>query len=158
MARAMPQPEIRIRLARETDLPAILRLYAQPDMEGKALPLKKALPIVREILTSDRQELFVAEGASKQILGSFSVSYVQHLTHGGARSASFGDIVVRSDSQGLGVGKRMMKFAAQRARERGCYKLMLSSSIRRINAQAFYESLGYERHGFSYLLSLYQEE
>src|SRR5215467_7077289 len=154
----MSQSEVKIRLATEADLPGILQLYAQPDMEGKALALEEALPLFREIVASDRQELFVAEGSGGQILGSFSLSYVRHLTHGGARSASFGDIVVRSDSQGLGVGKRMMKFAAQRARERGCYKLMLSSSIRRINAQAFYESLGYERHGFSYVLSLDQEE
>ena len=154
----MLQHEIKMRLATETDLPAILQLYAQQDMEGKALALEEALPIFRQIITSDRQELFVAEGPDSRILGSFSLSYVQHLTHGGARSASFGDIVVRSDSQGLGVGKRMMTFAAQRARQRGCYKVMLSSSIRRFNAQAFYESLGYEQHGLSYLLNLDEGE
>jgi len=150
----MSQSEVKIRLATEADLPVILQLYAQPDMEGKALALEEALPRFRKIVESDRQELFVAEGPGSQILGSFSLSYVQHLTHGGARSASFGDIVVRSDVQGLGVGKRMLTFAAQRARQQGCYKIMLSSSTRRINAQAFYESLGYEQHGVSYLLEL----
>jgi ribosomal protein S18 acetylase RimI-like enzyme len=150
--------EMKIRLATEADLPVILQLYAQRDMEGRALSLEEALPLFREILTSDRQELFVAEGPDGQILGSFSLSYVQHLTHGGARSVSLGDIVVKSESQRLGVGTRMMTFAAQRARERGCYKLMLSSATRRLNAQAFYESVGYERHGISYLLSLDQGE
>ncbi len=123
-------------------------------MEGKALALEDALPVFRQIVTSDRQELFVAEGADGRILGTFSLSYVQHLTHGGARSALFGDIVVSSDSQGAGVGKRMMTCAAQRARQRGCYKVMLSSSSGRARAQAFYEGLGYERHGVSYLLKL----
>src|SRR5262249_2273899 len=154
----MLESEIKIRLATEADLSVIIELYAQPDMEGTALHLEEALPLFREIVTSDRQELFVAEGPGSRILGSFSLSYVQHLTHGGARSASLGDIVVKSESQGLGVGKQMMIFAAERARERGCYKLMLSSATRRINAQAFYETLGYERHGISYMLSLDHEE
>lgn len=150
---AMTPPEISIRIATEKDLPQLLHLYAQPDMDGESLSIDEALPIFQEMLMSNRQEVFVAESHG-QILGTFSLSYVQHLTHRGSRSASFGDIVVNKISQGSGVGKLMMIFAAKRAQEKGCYKLMLSTSTHREGAQAFYEGLGYRRHGFSYLLDI----
>lgn len=149
----MTPPEITIRIATEKDLPMLLQLYAQPDMDGESLSTEGALPIFKEMLGSNRQEVFVAE-SQDQILGTFSLSYVQHLTHRGSKSASFGDIVVNKNSQGTGIGKLMMKFAAKRAKERGCYKLMLSTSTHREGAQAFYESLGYQKHGFSYLLNI----
>ena len=36
----------------------------------------------------------------------------------------------------------------------GCYKVTLSSGLKRSGAHAFYESMGFRCHGFSYLLSL----
>ena len=41
---------------------------------------------------------------------------------------------------------------AQHARAWGCYKLALSSNRRRERAHAFYESLGFERHGVSFVI------
>ena len=35
-------------------------------------------------------------------------------------------------------------------RAKGCYKLVLSSNAKRERAHAFYESLGFERHGYSF--------
>ena len=42
----------------------------------------------------------------------------------------------------------------ERCREKDCYKLVLSSNARRERAHAFYESLGFERHGFSFRVNL----
>jgi GNAT superfamily N-acetyltransferase len=47
-----------------------------------------------------------------------------------------------------------MRFALERAHEKRCYKLMLSSNAKRARAHAFYESLGYERHGYSFRIDL----
>jgi GNAT superfamily N-acetyltransferase len=51
-----------------------------------------------------------------------------------------------------------MQFAVDRSREKGCYKLMLSSNAKRERAHAFYESLGFERHGFSFRVNLTRVE
>jgi hypothetical protein len=48
----------------------------------------------------------------------------------------------------------MMAFARNRCREKGCYKLVLSSNGKRERAHAFYESLGFARHGYSFRLDL----
>jgi len=44
----------------------------------------------------------------------------------------------------------MMKGALDLAREQGCYKVVVSSNLKRTQAHAFYESLDFERHGYSF--------
>jgi len=48
----------------------------------------------------------------------------------------------------------MMHHAMAFAREAGCYKLVLSSNQKRERAHAFYESLGFQRHGFSFSIEI----
>ena len=54
-----------------------------------------------------------------------------------------------------GIGQAMMRFRHRaRAADKGCYKLVLSSNAKRERAHAFYESLGFERHGYSFRVDL----
>ena len=40
------------------------------------------------------------------------------------------------------------------SRAAGCYKLALSSNIRFERAHAFYDKLGFQRHGYSFVVEL----
>jgi len=51
----------------------------------------------------------------------------------------------------------MMRHAMQCSRMAGCYKLVLSSNAKRARAHEFYEKLGFERHGYSFFVSLDRE-
>ncbi|MGL5509093.1 MAG: GNAT family N-acetyltransferase, partial [Microcoleaceae cyanobacterium] len=53
-----------------------------------------------------------------------------------------------------GFGKQMMQFALNISREAGCYKMSLSSNVLRIHAHKFYEDLGFQKHGWSFSLTL----
>jgi GNAT superfamily N-acetyltransferase len=48
----------------------------------------------------------------------------------------------------------MMMHAMDLARQAGCYKLALSSNQKRQRAHAFYESIGFEKHGYSFQINL----
>jgi GNAT superfamily N-acetyltransferase len=48
----------------------------------------------------------------------------------------------------------MVRQAIELCRDKGCYKLALSSNSRRSRAHAFYESLGFKRHGYSFVAEL----
>jgi len=48
----------------------------------------------------------------------------------------------------------MMAHALEECRRAGCYKLALSSKVKRDGAHRFYESLGFERHGYSFAVFL----
>ncbi len=64
------------------------------------------------------------------------------------------DVVVKNDVQGQGVGREMMQFAADTARQLGGHKLVLSSGKARKQAHSFYEYLGYEKDGYRFVLKL----
>ncbi|MCY1554110.1 ribosomal-protein-alanine acetyltransferase [compost metagenome] len=61
-------------------------------------------------------------------------------------------MVVHPQRQGRGIGRQLMAHAIEQAREAGCYKLALSSNAKRQAAHAFYESLGFQRHGISFVI------
>jgi len=76
------------------------------------------------------------------------------MAHLGTPSAVIEDVGVLPEMQGKGIGKAMMVFALAKAKEKGCYKMSLSSNLRREQAHQFYESLGFKKHGFSFLMEL----
>jgi len=147
-------PSLTIRKATAADLPGVLALYAQPEIDdGDVLPLDEAQRIFCRFADYPDYSLFVAEQHG-DIVGSFALLIMVNLGHLGAPSGIVEDVVVMPALQGSGIGRAMMCFAVERCREKRCYKLMLSSNARRSRAHAFYESLGFARHGYSFRVEL----
>jgi len=143
-----------IRQAEEADLPSILALYAQPDFDnGKVLPIEEARRLFRRFADYPDYRLFIAEDGDS-VVGCYSLITFENLSHLGARSALIESVAVSPDHQRNGVGKAMMDHALAEARARGCYKAALSSNMKREKAHAFYDRLGFERHGYSFLMPL----
>jgi GNAT superfamily N-acetyltransferase len=63
-------------------------------------------------------------------------------------------VAVAPHWQRRGIGRAMIRQAIEFCRAKGCYKLALSSNVRRGPAHAFYESLGFRRHGYSFTVEL----
>jgi GNAT superfamily N-acetyltransferase len=60
------------------------------------------------------------------------------------------NVVVSEASRGLGIGEALMRAAMMLARERNCYKLVLTSNRRRRDAHRFYERLGLTASHFGF--------
>ena len=143
-----------MREANAADIPAVLGLYAQPDLDdGKVLTDDEGVALFERFGRYPDYTLYVAE-QDHGIVGSFALLVMDNLGHLGSPSGIVEDVVVAPDRQGHGIGQAMMRFALERAYEKRCYKLMLSSNAKRARAHAFYESLGYERHGYSFRVDL----
>ncbi len=145
---------IAIRQAQAADIPAVLTIYAQPDMDnGRVLDEEEAQRIFAEFARYPNYRLFVArDEASGRVVGSYALLVMHNLAHCGTPSAIAEDVVVRPDRQGQGIGRQMMAHAVAQARAAGCYKLALSSNRKRQAAHAFYESLGFTQHGLSFVI------
>lgn len=146
-----------IRQASASDLPHVLELYAQPGMDdGQVITLPQAELIFAQFQKYPSYRLFVAcdEDESGPVLGSYALLIMQNLAHRGTPSAIVEDVVVSQERRSQGIGAHMMAHAQSLAREAGCYKLVLSSNQKRERAHAFYESLGFRRHGFSFLIEI----
>jgi GNAT superfamily N-acetyltransferase len=147
-----------IREATEADVGGILELYAQPGVDdGAMLPLDEARRLFAKFKTYPDYCIYVAVDGD-EIVGTFAMAIMDNLGHLGAPSALVEDVAVRPDRQGRGIGKQMMWFAMECARAARCYKLALSSNLKRDAAHAFYHSLGFQRHGHSFLVTLDSDE
>ena len=143
-----------IRPAEKADLPAVMRLYAQPEFNnGSVLPLVQAEMLFERMQGYPDYHLYVAE-MDGQIVGTFALLIMDNLGHLGAPSGVVEDVAVDPAWQGQGIGTAMMHWAIDYCRNKGCYKLALSSNLKRGRTHAFYESLGFERHGYSFLMDL----
>ena len=141
-----------IRKASKDDLAAILALYAEVgDSEG--LHLSEAERILDRMACYPSYAVYVAE-REDEIVGTFALLIMDNLAHCGAPSGVVEDVVVHPCWQGQGIGKAMMRFAMRKCAEAGCYKLALSSNVVREPAHRFYESLGFEVHGYSFRIDV----
>ena len=140
-----------IRQATADDLSGVLALYAQPDIDdGVVLLIEAARDILARFALYPDYRLFVAVDDAGQILGSYVLLIMDNIGHMGAPSAIVEDVVVDPQTHGQGIGTAMMRHAMTEAAARCCYKIVLSSNEKRQRAHAFYEGLGFKRHGWSF--------
>lgn len=141
---------ISCRKACKEDLSVVLRLYAQPEMDdGEVLSLSEAERLFERFASYPDYHLYVAV-CNGQVVGTFELLIMDNLGHLGARSAVIEDVVVDPQWQKNGVGKTMMRHALRICSQKGCYKAVLSSNLKRNGAHSFYKSLGFELHGYSF--------
>jgi GNAT superfamily N-acetyltransferase len=135
--------EVTFRPAVRDDLPAIMALLADDDI-ARARGGYDALPeaAFAQIDADPRNELLVAD-ESGTIVGTCQLTFIPGLSRGGAERMTIEAVRVRSDRRGAGIGRRMMAYALQRARARGCAVAQLTTDKRRADAHRFYESLGF---------------
>jgi len=143
---------IRIRRAGETDLPAVIRLQHQLGPHEPPMSHDDAVAIFALMQSYPDNVVYVAE-ADGAIVGTFTLLVMDKLGHG-KPAGLVEDVVVDEAHRGTGIGAEMMRFAMEHCRQRGCYKLALSSNALRTGAHAFYERLGFQKHGLSFLIDL----
>ena len=85
------------------------------------------------------------------IVGTFCLLICHNIGHHGKKFAILENVVVKPDLRGMGFGRQMIQMALELARNQDCYKLMLSSNIKRVDAHRFYENMGFRQHGISFV-------
>ena len=146
---------ITIKEASIQDLSAILNLYSLVLDKGNILTIEQAEILFKKMQTYPNYKVYVAEN-EEHIVGTFALLIMDNLAHQGTPSGVVEDVAVLNELQGKGIGKRMMEYAMEKCKEAGCYKLTLSSNLKRTEAHAFYEYLNFEKHGFSFQIGLNQ--
>ncbi len=144
---------INLRIATEEDIAGILTLYHDSLDKAGVLDIESAKIIFRKQMQYPDYKLFIAQ-TEQEIVGTFAILIMENIGHLGNPSAIVEDVAVSSKFQNKGIGKQMMAYAMEYAKSKGCYKLVLSSNLKRQNAHQFYESLGFEKHGYSFRVNL----
>lgn len=141
--------KLRIRIATIDDLPEIVRLLADDFLgqqrEDLSEPLnEKYIKAFREIEADPNNELIVVELDGK-VIGTLQLVVTPSLSYQGSKRSIVESVRVDSSLRGQGVGGEMMQWAIERAQERGCVSMHLTSHNDRTDAHRFYESLGFAK-------------
>jgi GNAT superfamily N-acetyltransferase len=146
--------ELEVRDAKRSDIRTLVDLYtaAGLDTRGPHDEAQARNHWDRMHTAAPGVRVFIFSLAGLPV-GTYTLFVLPLLAHGGAPEAIVEDVAVHPEAQGQGIGRRMMDHARTLAREAGCYKLALSSNQKRVHAHAFYERLGFERHGFSFVVT-----
>lgn len=142
------KPALTIRRATRDDVPTIVRMLAD-DFLGRARELvadetpASYLEAFDAIDASEHQQLVVAE-LDGETVGTLQLTFIPYMSHGGGWQAIIEAVRIASSLRGTGLGHSLIEWAIERARERGCLRIQLTSDKRRLDAHRFYADLGFE--------------
>ncbi|MFI7006090.1 GNAT family N-acetyltransferase [Streptomyces sp. NPDC050145] len=146
-----------LRPATRADLPVVLALLADEDrvVDPATVVVTEAYERAFAAIDADpRNEMLVLVEPGGTVVGCLQATYIPGLGKGGAERALIEAVRIRADRRGSGLGRALMSRAIERARERGCALVQLTSNKQRTEAHRFYAGLGFARSHDGFKLPL----
>ncbi|WCN83018.1 GNAT family N-acetyltransferase [Micromonospora sp. LH3U1] len=137
--------DVTYREAVRADLPAVITLLAD-DVLGKARDFTEVDAAYERAfadITADPRNLLIVAEQDGDLVGCLQITYIPGLGRHGAERSLIESVRVRSDRRGQGLGRDLMTWAVDRARQRGCALVQLTTDKSREDAHRFYLGLGF---------------
>lgn len=138
---------IRIRKAKYSDLPDIIRLLTDDEIGSKREKYDEPLPqayydAFDQIDKDSNNWLMIAELDNK-IIGTLQLTFITYLTYQGGTRAQIEGVRTDRSFRGRGIGKALVEWAINKSKEKGCHLVQLTTDKRRPEALAFYTKSGF---------------
>jgi ribosomal protein S18 acetylase RimI-like enzyme len=140
---------ITIRRARREDVGAIVRMLADDALGASRERLEEPLPpsyfqAFEKVARDQNLRLVVAEQGGA-VVGCLQLCILPGISSQGASRGLIEDVRVASDRRSGGIGEQLVQWALAEARASGCKLVELLTHHSRVDAQRFYERLGFAR-------------
>ncbi|MCM3490156.1 GNAT family N-acetyltransferase [Alkalihalophilus marmarensis] len=140
--------DIYFRLATEDDLDSIVYMLADDVLGSKREKyeqplLENYIKAFHSINTDPNNELIVA-CKEETVVGVQQLTFTPYLTHQGGWRATVEGVRTAASVRGQGVGSELIKWAINRAKQRDCHVIQLTTDKKRPDALRFYERLGFK--------------
>ncbi|WP_051123239.1 GNAT family N-acetyltransferase [Paenisporosarcina sp. HGH0030] len=112
--------------------------------ERNERPLPDSYLKAFEAINSDPNNELVVACRGVEIIGVQQITFTPYITHQGGWRATIEGVRTSSSERGKGLGTELIRFGIQRAKERGCHLVQLTTDKKRKDALRFYESLGFK--------------
>jgi len=153
--------KLSFRKAKVADLKLLVNLLADDELgqqrEYTSSPLNMAYRQSFEQITIDpNNELIVVEQDQTKpiIVGMLQLTFIPYLTHIGSWRCLVEGVRIHKDYRGLGLGTEFFQWAINRAKEKNCAIIQLTSDKKRPDAIRFYEKLGFSASHEGFKLKL----
>lgn len=112
--------------------------------EKYAAPLPDSYYLAFTAIEADPNNELIVALRGEEVAGMMQLTFIPYLTYQGGWRALIEGVRIRKELRGKGFGNQMFQHAIQRARERGCHMVQLTTDKSRSDALKFYESLGFK--------------
>jgi GNAT superfamily N-acetyltransferase len=136
---------VTLRRAVPDDLPEVVALLAadQLGVHREAADDLQPYRAAFDAITADPAHLLVVAVEAGRVVGTMQLSFIPGLARRGAWRAQVEAVRVHENVRNRGVGARMIGWAIDESRRRGCALVQLTTDKRRTDAHRFYERLGF---------------
>jgi GNAT superfamily N-acetyltransferase len=136
--------QLTIRKARAEDVPAIVAMLADDPLgAARERPGDPRYAAAFAELDADPRQLLAVAEAGGEVIGTLQLTFIPGLSRRGATRALIEAVRVRSDQRGGGLGQRLVEWAIEQAKQRGCALVQLTTDASRTDAHRFYARLGF---------------
>lgn len=140
---------ITIRRARRDDVTAIVHMLADDALGGPRERIEDPLPAAYfdafERVDRDPNIRLVVAEEGGAVIGCLQLCILPGISSQGSWRGLIEDVRVASHLRSRGIGEQLVQWAVTEARANGCKLVELLTSNSRVDAQRFYERLGFSR-------------
>jgi ribosomal protein S18 acetylase RimI-like enzyme len=142
--------QVTVRRARVEDIGVIVAMLADDPLGGARERIEDPLPAsyfaaFERVARDPNLVLVVAEDGRGAVVGCLQLCILPGLSSQGASRGLLEDVRVAKHCRSRGIGEQMVQWAVAEARARGCNLVELLTHHTRVDAQRFYERLGFAR-------------
>jgi len=147
LRRSEEELTVQIRTATIDDLPVLVQMLAD-DMLGSQReevtePLASSYTAAFKAIEDDPNNEILVAVMDERVVAALQITYTPSLSYQGSWRATLESVRTARDLRGHGIGTVLVKHAIERARERSCGSVQLTTHKLRTDAQRFYERLGF---------------
>ncbi len=150
-----------VRLATRHDIPVIVQLLSDDVLGSTRETYSDTLKVDEcyykafdKIVDDRNNELIVMENDKHEVIGTLQITYMTTLTFQGATRAQLEGVRIKNECRGQGLGVELVQWAIQRAKERECRFVQLTTNKLRPEAQHFYKKIGFTDSHIGFKLDL----
>jgi ribosomal protein S18 acetylase RimI-like enzyme len=150
--------DVHFRRAGLEDLPVLVRLLSDDRLgagrEAPAGELARSYIEAFHAVAADPNQYLAVMTDGPQIVGMLQLSFIPGLSRQGAWRGQIESVRVAAGRRGEGLGERMLTWAIDQCRARGCRLVQLTTDNSRTDAHRFYDRLGFVASHVGYKLEL----
>jgi ribosomal protein S18 acetylase RimI-like enzyme len=136
-----------LREARRDEVRRIVEMLIDDDLGKAREDLSDLTPYLKgfDAIAADPLNIQYVWDEGGEAVGCLQLTLLPGIAQQGMWRAQIEGVRVASSQRGTGLGKKMIEAVIAIARERGCAQVQLTTNKVRVDAQRFYEQLGFEK-------------
>ena len=150
--------EIAFRRAKQADVSTIVAMLADDPLgsgrENISEPLAEGYFKAFAAIDADPNQLLAVMTEDGRTVGTLQLTFIAGLSRQGALRGQIEAVRVIWDRQGQRLGQKLIEWAVEQCRKRGCRVVQLTTDRSRHDAHRLYERLGFKQSHLGYKIDL----